>query len=69
MTWWSGWCRSYEHLPPSYKRTQYEAWRAELLRYWEVDARRRRPCAVDGCDEPLRAKGLCRHHYYETYGR
>ena len=22
-----------EHLPPSYKRTQYETWRAQLLAY------------------------------------
>lgn len=29
-----------EHLPPSYKRTQYEAWRARLLHYWEHDAKR-----------------------------
>lgn len=32
-----------EHLPPSYKRIQYEAWRAALLSYWQHDARRQRP--------------------------
>lgn len=31
-----------EHLPPSYKRRQFEAWRDELLDYWEHHARRRR---------------------------
>ena len=27
------------HLPPSHKRQQYEAWRAELLGYWELKVR------------------------------
>jgi hypothetical protein len=58
-----------EHLPDSYKRTQYLAWRARLLEYWEHDMRRRRPCSVEGCTGPQRAKGLCRHHYYEQYRR
>ena len=30
------------HLPPSYKRSQYVAWRAELLDYWEHRSRSRR---------------------------
>lgn len=58
-----------EHLPPSHKRTQYLSWRAELLDYWEHEARRRRTCTVDGCDQPQRAKGVCRTHYYQRYGR
>ncbi len=58
-----------EHLPPSYKREQYEAWRAELLDYWEHDSKRRRPCTVDGCEQLRRAKGLCRHHYFVAYRR
>jgi len=33
------------HLPASHKRTQYLAWRAALLDYWEHDARRVRPCS------------------------
>lgn len=58
-----------EHLPPSYKRIQYESWRAALLDYWEHRAKRIRPCTVDDCDQPRRAKGLCRHHYYARYGQ
>jgi len=58
-----------EHLPPSYKRVQYETWRATLLHYWEQDARRPLACAIDGCDQPRRAKGLCRHHYHAQFGR
>jgi hypothetical protein len=58
-----------EHLPPSYKREQYLAWRAEVLDYWEHGMRRRRPCTVEGCEVIQRAKGLCRHHYYEAFGR
>ncbi len=57
-----------EHLPPSYKRTQYEAWRTRLLDYWEHDAKRVRPCSVEGCERPRRAKGLCRSHYYAAFG-
>lgn len=58
-----------EHLAPSYKRAQYEAWRARLLDYWAQDAKRVRPCTVEGCDRPRRAKGLCRQHYYAAYGQ
>ena len=57
-----------EHLPPSYKREQYLVWRAELLDYWEHEAKRVRPCSVDGCDQPRRAHGLCRHHLYAQRG-
>lgn len=57
-----------EHLAPSYKRVQYEAWRARLLDYWSHHAKRVRPCTAEGCDLPRRAKGLCRRHYYAAYG-
>jgi hypothetical protein len=57
-----------EHLPESHKRVQYLAWRAALLDHWELRARRRRVCTVDGCDTPRRAHGLCRRHLYEQRG-
>jgi hypothetical protein len=56
------------HLPPSYKREQYLAWKAKLLDYWEHRAKRVRPCTVEGCEAPRRAYGLCRHHLYEQRG-
>lgn len=56
------------HLPPSYKREQYLEWRARLLDYWEHKAKRVRSCTVEGCENPRRAHGLCRHHLYEVYG-
>jgi hypothetical protein len=58
-----------EHLPSSHKREQYAPWRAQLIAYWETSARRRRTCTIDGCDSAMRAKGLCRAHYYVAYGR
>jgi hypothetical protein len=57
-----------EHLPPSHKRDQYEAWRARLLEYWDQRAKRPRACTAEGCTEVRRAKGLCRRHYYEAFG-
>ena len=57
-----------EHLPASYKREQYLSWRAALLDHWEHGARRPRSCTQPGCDEPRRARGLCRRHYYAVYG-
>lgn len=57
------------HLPPSYKRSQYERWRDDLLGYWETRAKRVRRCTVDGCDQPRRAKDLCRRHYYVAFGK
>jgi hypothetical protein len=58
-----------EHLPPSHKREQYFVWRGQLVEHWTDHARRRRPCTVEGCDQPQRAKKLCRHHYYQAHGR
>ncbi|MBM3675088.1 MAG: hypothetical protein FJW88_09055 [Actinobacteria bacterium] len=56
------------HLPESYKRTQYLAWRAELMEYWEHRAKRVRACTVGGCEAPRRAHGLCRHHLFALRG-
>jgi hypothetical protein len=54
------------------KRTQYRHWRQEFTDYearfpsrWGVGPS---PCAVDGCDRPVRGRGLCRAHYYEATG-
>jgi hypothetical protein len=55
-------------LAPSYKRTQYDSWRAALLRH-HASRRRRLPCSTAGCDTPSRAKGLCRRCYYLKFGR
>ena len=55
-----------EHLPDSYKREQYVAWRAKLLDYTQKFARRRGspPCTVEDCTDPVRAHGYCRHHLW-----
>jgi hypothetical protein len=58
-----------EHLPHSCKRTQYLAWRGDLLAYWEATARRPKSCVVPGCTRNRRARGLCRQHFYERYGQ
>lgn len=58
-----------EHLPPSHKRDQYLVWREALLDYWKHTARRSRLCSVRGCSRRMRAKGLCRHHYFRRYAR
>lgn len=52
------------HLPASHKRVQYEAWRSDLLSYWELQARRRRTCRLGGCTTLARAHGLCRAHLW-----
>ncbi|MEX2538273.1 MAG: LAGLIDADG family homing endonuclease [Actinomycetota bacterium] len=57
------------HLPLSKKRDQYLKWRQELLAYWEKKAKRRRTCVLNGCSSARRAKGLCRHHYFQRYRR
>jgi hypothetical protein len=58
-----------DHLPPSYKRLQFEHWKASLLSYWEQDASRLRCCSLHGCEATQRARGLCRRHYYEAFGK
>jgi hypothetical protein len=57
-----------EQLPASFKREQYLEWKASLLDYWQHRAKRVRPCAVEGCEAPRRAHGLCRRHLYEQRG-
>ena len=57
------------HLAACHKRQQFEQWAEALLLHWEVRARRVRRCTEVGCDEPRRARGLCRRHYYAVYRR
>ena len=56
----------------SAKRTQYVHWREQF-----VDYEARFPsnwgagpsfCAIAGCDRPVRGRGLCRAHYYDSTG-
>jgi hypothetical protein len=51
-----------EHLPPSYKRQQYDEWKRQLLDYWEFGIKRLRVCSEPNCEAVQRAKGPCRHH-------
>jgi hypothetical protein len=55
------------YLPASKKRNQYTHWRSQLVDFWEIQARRRRTCTIEGCAEPQRARGFCRRHYYDRY--
>ncbi len=63
---------SEEYLLPCAKRAQFERWRDELLA-WERDRPSRygkgpSPCSVEGCEKPVRGRGLCRSHYYRATG-
>jgi hypothetical protein len=60
------------HVPPSAKRVQFERWRDTLVAY-ERDrptqwGRGPSTCSIDGCDHPVRGRGLCRRHYYRATG-
>ncbi len=61
-----------KYLLPGAKRGQYDAWRDALLSYDRLRPSRfgkgRSPCSVDGCDKPVRGRGLCRSHYYRATG-
>ena len=55
-------------LIASAKRTQYLRWRERFMEYearfpsnWGTGPS---PCAIAGCDKPVRGRGLCRAHYY-----
>ena len=60
------------HLLPCAKRRQYELWRDALYSYDKLRPTRfgkgRSPCSVEGCDRPVRGRGLCRSHYYRATG-
>ena len=59
-------------LPVSAKRRQFDKWHESLLTYL-----RDRPsqygrgpsrCSVEGCERPVRGRGLCRSHYHQLTG-
>jgi hypothetical protein len=59
-------------LIASAKHTQYVRWRYAFREYeqhfpskWGSGPS---PCAIDGCNKPVRGRGLCRAHYYEATG-
>jgi hypothetical protein len=59
------------YLVPCRKREQFEAWRDRLLSYRAArPSRSAAPacCSRPGCQRPVRARGLCRPHYYEVTG-
>ena len=60
------------YLLPCAKRDQFEAWRASMTAYVErFDVRwgrGRSTCSIDGCEQLVRGRGLCRRHYYRVTG-
>jgi hypothetical protein len=59
------------YLLPSAKRTQFESWRLELAAYMDSHPevnRERSICSIPECDKFVRARGLCRSHYYQATG-
>lgn len=54
------------------KRTQFELWRQAMDSYESMHPTRwgqgPSACRVDGCDQPVRGRGLCRSHYYRETG-
>lgn len=60
------------HLVASRKRRQFELWVAAMDAY-EVDHPSRwgkgpTLCRIEGCERPVRGRGLCRSHYYRETG-
>jgi LAGLIDADG endonuclease len=60
------------YLLPSAKRAQFERWRDQLAAYESAFPSRygkgRSTCRLEGCDRPVRGRGLCRAHYYRATG-
>ncbi len=60
------------HLLPSAKRDQFDQWVAAMDAYdsehptrWGMGPS---TCRIDGCEKPVRGRGLCRSHYYRATG-
>jgi hypothetical protein len=62
----------HRHLIAGAKRRQFDLWRQAMDSYESFHPTRvgNGPslCSVDGCDKPVRGRGLCRSHYYEVTG-
>ncbi len=61
-----------EFLLPCGKRRQFDAWRDEFEAYERAYPTRigfgPSSCSIDGCELPVRGRGLCRRHYYRATG-
>jgi hypothetical protein len=61
-----------QFLLPGAKRRQFEKWRDAMYAYEASHPNRfgrgPSPCRIDGCDKPVRGRGLCRSHYYRETG-
>lgn len=60
------------HLLPGHKRRQFELW-VHAMDTYELHHPSRwgngpSTCCVDGCERPVRGRGLCRSHYYRETG-
>jgi hypothetical protein len=59
-------------MPFSAKRVQFDRWSAALRSYEELRPSRwgkgPSPCKIEGCERPVRGRGLCRSHYYRATG-
>jgi hypothetical protein len=59
-------------LLPCAKRDQYRRWKADLDAYLERHPARwgegPSTCSVEGCELPVRGRGVCRRHYYQLTG-
>lgn len=60
------------YLLPCAKHVQFERWRDRLDECERTHPNRHgkgpSPCSVDGCEKPVRGRGLCRSHYYRATG-